>query len=212
MLRRGERPGLIESKIKDKAMHSADAITDRSFTTIEALSAASLDDSAARASGGSMHTLVVGFSGDGSERPFTKSDAIMMHRLANLPLKNGLLVAYIEGLLGGADLAFALTCPFVIMQNDAMLQTGFGHPGSAAVYLTASRRLGPILCEKILFGRESITSSIAEEALLSVSVKKADEIAGVLGNKAITLLSVAKANLITWPVLEEAMLALVDER
>ena len=193
-------------------MHSEDAITNRSFLTIEALSTALLDNNAARFSGGSTHTLVIGLSGDGSERSFTKRDAIIMHRLANSPLKNRLLVAYVEGLLGGADLAFALTCPFIVMHNDAMLQTGFGRPGSAAVYVSGSRRLGPMLCEKILFGQRSITSSTAEEALLCVSVENPSEIFGLLENKAITLLAVAKANLITWPVVEEAMLALVDER
>ena len=116
--------------------------------------------------GESSASLMVMFRGEGEERLFQEEDAAFALQLANLPASGHLPIAFVDGQLRGADLAVALFCPWIILGPGASLGSGFGRPGSSAVYVAAARRP--------------------------------------------TLLSVAKANLVTWPMTRQAMFALVD--
>ena len=156
--------------------------------------------------------FIVVFYGDARERPFEDEDAAFALGLAGLPSSGKLPVAYIDGELRGADLALALFCPMVVLSLRAMLGSGFGRPGSAAVYVAASRRLGSVNCERLLFRSTALSAVEAEQAhLASIAENVHGVCKAALGRKS-TLLGVAKANLVTWPISTRSMLALVDAR
>ena len=98
----------------------------------------------------------------------------------------------------------------MILDSEATLGSGFGRPGSSAVYIAAARRLGVVACERLLFSSKVLSAAEAMEshlATIAIDVAAAEITPAVRQS---TLLSVAKANLVTWPITRQAMLELVD--
>lgn len=160
----------------------------------------------------SNQLVALSFADCAGERTFTDEDALFAHTLVNLPDRGRFPVAFVTGELSGADLALALSCPLVGLAYDAALSTGFGRPGSAAIYVVAARRIGPFSCEKLLFGSSSATAEDADAALLAKAVASQEDALALANQRIATMISVARANLITWPMPLSSLQALTDER
>ncbi len=160
--------------------------------------------------GESGASLIVMFHGKGEERLFQEEDAALAHQLANLPASGRLPIAFVDGQLRGADLAVALFCPWIILSAGASLGSGFGRPGSSAVYVAAARRLGTVTCERLLFRSKILSATEAMQAHLATLADNVKGAEAVAAARRSTLLCVAKANLVTWPMTRQAMLELVD--
>ena len=145
-----------------------------------------------------------------SDRAFTYEDASLAHALINLPDEGRLPLAYVSGRLRGADLALALFCPLIAVNRGAELMTGFHQPASAAAYVAAARRLGPVVCERLLFGSEPCTAEDAGAAHLAEVVTSMADAVAFGESRVATIISVARANLVTWPMPLAKLRVLVD--
>ncbi len=147
---------------------------------------------------------------DAEERSFDEGDARLHHLIANLPARLGLVLAYANGPVSGRELAHLLRCSLVFLGPDASLISGFGRPGSAAVYAAAAGKLGQVACERMFFGTGSVSASKAIAAGLASSARDLKEAVAEAEFRFATLAAVAKANLVSWPFSIEASIALID--
>ena len=144
------------------------------------------------------------------ERAFTHDDSAFAHALVNLPDRGRLPLAFVTGQLSGADLALALLCPLIALKHGASLSTGFGRPGSAAIYIAAARRIGPVACEKLFFGASAVTAESADEANVAKAVASLTDALSLADQRISTMISVARADLVTWPMPLARLQALID--
>lgn len=155
--------------------------------------------------------VTISFAMSAGERAFTQQDAAFAHALVNLPDRGRLPMAFITGRVSGADLALALFCPLIALAHGATMSTGFGRPGSAAVYVAAARHIGPVACERLLFGASAATAESTEAANLAKAVASEADSRSYADQRIATLISVARANLITWPMPLVRFEAIIDQ-
>lgn len=159
----------------------------------------------------SSKTIAFIFDGNGDEFAFGENEADIAFKVVGLPDTGRLPFAFVDGELRGADLALALFCPLIIASPKALIGSGFGRPGSSAVYVAAARRIGPVACERMLFRHDLLSAAELQAANLAVLAESLIDASRIAAARSSTMLSVAKANLVTWPLTKEGLLTLVDK-
>ena len=154
---------------------------------------------------------LIGFHvADGAEQAFDEDDAALSVAVADLPSRDSLPLAYVDGPIGGRHLALLLRCALPVVGPNASLVSGFDRPASAAVYAAAAGRVGASACERLLFGAAPIEADLATSSGLTLFAESLDAAIALAETRFMTMLCVAKANLITWPFSSEMARALVD--
>ena len=153
--------------------------------------------------------LILDFRNVG-EDAFGVDDADLASVISSAPAADRLCAAYADGPMSGRWLAHFLRCVLPIVGPNACLSAGYGRPGAASVYAAAAGRVGARQCERLLFDGGPLTSDQAVSSHLVFPATNVEAAVALARGRFATMLSVAKADAITWPFDRAVAAMLVD--